>query len=102
MSYSIDGNKITVTCGDSVWIDLNINDGVTSWQPDDEDELIFTLKDADGETALEVELPAELNELYLTPEQTATLKPGYEYQYEVTFNDAAIMVGFLTCERSLF
>lgn len=102
MSYSIDGNKITATCGDSVWIDLNINDGATSWQPDDEDELIFTLKDSDGETALEVELPAELNELYLTPEQTATLKSGYEYQYEITLNDATIMVGFLTCERSVF
>lgn len=101
MSYSIENGKILVVQGDSLWLDLRVLEDGEAYVPDNDDELSFIVTDSDGNVALTVELPIDLMELYLTPEQTEALKADYEYQYSITLNDSEIASGFITCTKEV-
>lgn len=101
MSYSIENGKITVVQGDSLWLDLHVLEDGETYPPDNDDELSFIVTDSDGNAALTVELPIDLMELYLTPDQTKVLKADYDYQYSIMLNDSAIASGFITCTKEV-
>lgn len=101
MSYSLENGKITVTQGDSLWLDIRVFEDGEEYVADENDELVFTATDSDGTAALTVELPLDPMVLYLTPTQTATLQEDYEYQYTVTLNDSMIAHGFITATKEV-
>lgn len=101
MSYSLEGGKITVTKGDSLWLDIRVfNDG-EEYVAEENDELLFVVTDSDGNDVLTVDLPTDPTVLYLTPAQTEELQEEYEYQYTVTLNDSMIAHGFITCTKEV-
>jgi len=101
MSYSLEGGKITVTKGDSLWLDIRVfNDG-EEYVADENDDLIFTVTDSDGNEVLTVDLPTDPMVLYLTPSQTEELQEEYEYQYEITLNESMVAHGFITCTKEV-
>ena len=94
--YSLDGQKITLTRGDSLLVTLSITDGNDAYYPAQEDVIRFAMskkyKDKAGyELLLVKQIPTDTLLLELLPEDTAVLQYGtYNYDIQLTREDGRV------------
>lgn len=104
MGYSVKGDKITLTRGDTMRLDVGITKDEEVYVPDAGDAIRFALKHAetqkdrngyyefvDTEPLLVKTIPNDTMVLELVPEDTKELKFGkYKYDCEITFADGTV------------
>ena len=94
MSYSVDGTRITLTRGDSLYIEIGMKRGTQTYTPAEGDKVRFALKSArvvGGEYAnkrplILKDIPTDTLLLHLEPSDTKPLPFGdYVYDVELTY-----------------
>ena len=88
--FKINGNKITLTRGDSFYAVVSLIESTTghAYTPEEGDVVKFGMKKSPFDTACLITktLPNDTLLLYLSPEDTASLQFGaYVYDIEITF-----------------
>ena len=88
--FKINGNKITLTRGDSFYAIVSLKDKVSgqTYTPQEGDVIKFGMKKSpfDAECLITKTLPNDTLLLYLSPADTASLQFGmYVYDIEITF-----------------
>ena len=96
MSYSIKGDQITMTRGDSLLVTLSITDGDDAYYPMPGDVIRFAMSKkykskAGYELLLNKPIPTDTLILELLPEDTAELQYGtYNYDIQLTRYDGRV------------
>ena len=94
MSYSVDGNRITLTRGDSLYVEIGLKRGTQTYTPQEGDKIRFALKStkvvggeyADKAPLILKTIPNDTLILHLAPGDTKPLPFGdYVYDVELTY-----------------
>ena len=89
--YKINGNRITLTKGDSFYATVGMTDTEGhAYTPQEGDVIRFGVKKsvADKECVIEKVVPNDTLEIYLAPDDTQHLPTGsYVYDVELTYAD---------------
>ena len=85
--YSIKGNAITLTRGDSFYCQIALKKDGEAYTPQEGDVIRFAMKKNywDAEAVIEKIVPNDTMLLALTPADTAIDIGNYEYDIEITF-----------------
>lgn len=85
--YTIKGNAITLTRGDSFYCQIALKKNGAAYTPQEGDVIRFAMKKNywDAEAVIEKVVPNETMLLALTPADTAIAIGNYEYDLEITF-----------------
>lgn len=93
MSVKIEGNKISMTRGDSFVARLDLKLGNETYTPSENDHIRFALKHAklnrkgtdfaDEEPILFIPIPSNTRILEIRPEATKNLGFGKDYRYDI-------------------
>lgn len=91
MSHSISGTNISLTRGDSLFLEIGLTENGEEYTPEEGSSLRFALKgsyeDADS-TALVIDIPISTCVLEIKPEDTKSLEMKKTYVYDIQFTDA--------------
>jgi len=96
MSYSVSGNTIELTRGDSFSAEIKLYQGQHEYTPDDGDVIRFAVKSSDmltseSEPLILKEIDHETMTLELEPADTKGLAfKEYVYDIEITFDDGTV------------
>ena len=107
MSYSISGNNITLTRGDTLRVQVDITLDGEPYTPTSEDVIRFALKHTemnadkseyiDTQPLILKEIPIETMILEILPEDTKELGFGtYVYDVQITFGEDGTVNTFIT------
>lgn len=98
--YRVDGNKITMTRGDTLIIQVGISQGDEPYTPQAGDSVRFAVKSRlnnkgtafkEAEPLINKEIPTDTMLLTLDPEDTKQLPFGeYAYDIEITFDNGVV------------
>lgn len=90
--YSINGNDITLTRGDSMFVDLTLTKDGEAFTPEEGSSIRFAMKkkytDADS-TALVINIPIDTLRLAVEPDDTKSYQMGKTYVYDIQYTDAS-------------
>lgn len=91
MSHSISGTNISLTRGDSLFLEIGLTEDGEEYTPEEGSSLRFALKEsyeAADSTALVKEIPIDTCILEIKPEDTKPLTMKKTYVYDIQFTDA--------------
>lgn len=90
--YSINGNDISLTRGDSLSMKINIIQDGAAYTPDEGDVIRFAMKhrytDSDSNVLINKTVPHDTMTLAIEPSDTKDLKMGTTYVYDVQITTA--------------
>ena len=90
--HKIEGTTITLTRGDTLFIELEITKDGEAYVPAEGDKIRFAMKmkykDPDADVLINKQIPTDTLTLELEPEDTKTLPMGKDYVYDIEFTDA--------------
>lgn len=93
MSHSINGNNITLTRGDTLFLQLNLTKDGSEFTPESGDSIRFAVKqkykDADEDVLINKAVPIDTLLLEIEPDDTKPLTMGKDYVYDIEYTDAA-------------
>lgn len=89
MSHSISGSDITLTRGDSLFLQIVLKKDGAPFTPVTGSRIRFAMKRkyTDEEVLLEKEIPLETLLLEIRPQDTKPLSMGRTYVYDIEFTD---------------
>jgi len=88
--YTIDGNNITLTRGDTLYVQINLTKDGEPYVPQEGDTIRFamkkTYKDPDSEVLINKQVPIDTLILTIDPDDTKelTMSRSYVYDLELT------------------
>lgn len=89
--FKISGNKISLTRGDSLYLDVKLFKDKVAYTPEANDTIRFTMKKniSDEESILEKQLDinGDVATLHIEPDDTKYLQFG-RYKYDMELNDS--------------
>lgn len=92
MSHSINGNNITLTRGDSLFIQLDLTKDGQPFTPQEGDSVRFAVKqrykDPDTDVIINKQIPIDTLLLELLPSDTKTMTMGKDYVYDIEYTDS--------------
>lgn len=98
--YKVEGNKITMTRGDTLILQVNISQGEEPYVPVEGDSVRFAVKSRlnsrgtafkEAEPLINKNIPTDTMLLTLEPDDTKQLPFGeYAYDIEITFNNGVV------------
>ncbi len=89
--HSIDGNNITLTRGDTLFLELNLQKDGEAFTPEAGSSIRFAMKRKytdDDSTALVKNVPTDTLMLEIEPDDTKELPMKKSYVYDIEYTDA--------------
>lgn len=89
--FSMEGNDITLTRGDSLLLEVHILKGGVEYTPQEGDSIRFAMKksykDSDDKVVLVKDIPIDTLILEILPEDTKSLPMKTSYVYDIQYTD---------------